>query len=437
MERKILGGIFGLCVADAVGVPFEFHSREELKRTPATDMCGYGTYYQPPGTWSDDTSMTLCLLDSLTSGLDYTDIMRRFLSWLEDAKYTPYHEVFDVGRTSREAILRFGKGVPPLQCGGSSERDNGNGALMRTLPLVFYLYSRFGADFFQQEEAVSIIHNVAALTHAHKRNQIACGIHVSIAGILMGGTELPYAFDLGLNRAWQYYSGHEAYANELAHYGRLYSPRFSDIPVEQITSNGYVVDTLEAALWCLLNTGSYKDCVLKAVNLGEDTDTVAAVAGGLAGMYYGYEAIPLSWREKIARADDITDLCSNFSQALTKLGFEKISPYLSYFEQIIKEGRVTHTIPNLAGENTFLRFIDDASNSGLMDYAYLSTIRKYGLEVNDELAKQIDTADLELTKAILTCYIRQERFCEGLWQRAIQEGIFLTLLKRLDALLQL
>ena len=434
MKGKIFGGIFGLCVADAVGVPFEFCSREELKRTPVTDMCGYGTYHQPPGTWSDDTSMTLCLLDSLTNGLDYTDMMQRFLSWLKNAKYTPYHEVFDVGRTSRAAILRFAEGVPPLQCGGASEQDNGNGALMRILPLAFYLYSRFGADFFRQEEAVSIIHNVAALTHAHKRNQIACGIYLSIAGMLMGGTELPYAFDLGLQRAWQYYSRHEAYAGELAHYGRLCSPQFSGIPVEQIKSGGYVVDTLEAALWCLLNTDNYRDCVLKAVNLGEDTDTVAAAAGGLAGMYYGYGAIPLSWRKKIARADDIAGLCSGFSLALTRLGFEKISPYLSYFEQVMEQGRVTHTTPRLAGEDTFLRFIDDASNSGLMDCAYLSTIRKYGLEVDDELAKQIDTADLELTKAILTCYIRQERFCEGLWQRAIQEGIFLTLLKRLDKL---
>lgn len=123
MEEKILGGILGLCVADAVGVPFEFHSRKSLAHDPVTDMCGYGTYNQPAGTWSDDTSMTLCLLDSLSNGLDYTDIMQKFLSWLNEAKFTPHNEVFDVGRTSREAIIRFAQGVPPLCCGGASEHD--------------------------------------------------------------------------------------------------------------------------------------------------------------------------------------------------------------------------------------------------------------------------------------------------------------------------
>ena len=155
MEEKILGGIFGLCTADSVGVPFEFRSRESLARAPVTDMCGYGTYNQPAGTWSDDTSMTLCLLDSLSKGLDYTDIMQRFLLWLDKAKYTPHNEVFDVGRTSREAIFRFTQGVLPLRCGGASEHDNGNGALMRILPLVFYLHSRFGHDFFENEEAIT------------------------------------------------------------------------------------------------------------------------------------------------------------------------------------------------------------------------------------------------------------------------------------------
>lgn len=446
MEEKILGGIFGLCTADSVGVPFEFRSRESLARAPVTDMCGYGTYNQPAGTWSDDTSMTLCLLDSLSKGLDYTDIMQRFLLWLDKAKYTPHNEVFDVGRTSREAIFRFIQGVPPLCCGGASEHDNGNGALMRILPLVFYLHSCFGHDFFENEEAINIIHNVSALTHAHKRSQIACGIYLSIAGMLLGGTQLQYAVDLGVGRAWKYYSNNADYAGELKYYERIHSPEFASIPKNQIKSSGYVVDTLEAALWCLLNTDTYEACVLKAVNLGEDTDTTAAIAGGLAGMYYGYESIPPQWNAKIAKAEYIAGLCTAFANSLDQIGFEKIRAYISYFETTDTKnpcrregnrsvGNGVYTMSYPVYEDKLLQFIDDASNSGLMDYAYGATIQKYGLEMNDRLAGQIDTADLKLTKAILTCYIRQERFCEGLWGKAVKEGIFLALLKRLGTLL--
>lgn len=446
MEEKILGGILGLCIADSVGVPFEFCNRESLAQTSVTDMCGYGTYNQPAGTWSDDTSMTLCLLDSLSNGLDYMDIMQKFLSWLDEAKYTPHNEVFDVGRTSREAITRFVKGVPPLECGGVSEHDNGNGALMRILPLVFYIHNRFGDDFFENEEAITIIHNVSALTHAHKRSQIACGIYLSIAEMLLGGTQLQFAIDLGIGRAWEYYSENSVYTEERKYYERIRSSGFVSIPENQIKSSGYVVDTLEAALWCLLNTDSYEACVLKAVNLGGDTDTTAAVAGGLAGMYYGYKSIPAQWRAKVARAEYIMNLCTAFYNSLNQMGFEKIRAYISYFEEIDTENpcrwegvRIgengTHTMPYPVYDKKLLQFIDDATNSGLMDYAYGKTIEKYGLEMSDSLAERIDTADLKLTKAILTCYVRQERFCDGLWGKAVKDGIFLALLKRLGTLL--
>lgn len=348
MEEKILGGILGLCIADSVGVPFEFRNRESLAQDPVTDMCGYGTYNQPAGTWSDDTSMTLCLLDSLSNGLDYMDIMRKFLSWLDEAKYTPHNEVFDVGRASREAITRFAKGVPPLNCGGVSEHDNGNGSLMRILPLMFYIHGRFGDEFFEKEEAITIIHNVSALTHAHKRSQIACGIYLSIAEMLLGGTRLQYAVDLGIGRAWEYYSENSMYAEELKHYERIRSSGFASLPESQINSSGYVVDTLEAALWCLLNTDSYKACVLKAVNLGGDTDTTAAVAGGLAGMHYGYESIPAQWRAKVARAKYITNLCTAFYNSLNQMGFEKIRAYIP-----VHGRNITAPCPQHEGHSVF------------------------------------------------------------------------------------
>ncbi len=317
MEEKIFGGIWGLCTADALGVPFEFKSREVLNSSPAVDMRGYGTYNQPKGTWSDDTSMTLCLLDSLSRGLDYQDICRKFLAWLEEGEYTPYGEVFDVGNTSREAILAFKRGVPALLCGKSSEYDNGNGSLMRVLPLVFYLVHHFGYDFFEDDEAVSIIHNVSALTHAHKRSQMACVFYLAIAARLLGGDSLEEGVSTGIEKVWSYYSHKAGYSEELSHFSRIHDPAFSSLPVEEIESTGYVIHSLEAAIWCLLNTQSYEACVLKAVNLGEDTDTTAAIAGGIAGIFYGYSSIPQKWINSIARKEYIDQLCVSFVDSLS------------------------------------------------------------------------------------------------------------------------
>jgi ADP-ribosylglycohydrolase len=310
LKNKILGGIFGLAVADALCVPVEFQSREELRRNPVTDMQGYGTYNQPPGTWSDDTSLTLCLLDSLTQGLDYTDIMQRFCSWVSKGKYTAHNEVFDVGIATRQALQRFRKGIDPLECGGTSEQDNGNGSLMRILPLAFHLHT-FGGNY-TLAKAVDVIHNVSSLTHAHKRSQIACGIYLIVADSLLVELDLKKAVDSNLEKAKSCYQNE----SELKHFDKIFKANFAKLPEEKIKSTGYVVDTLEAALWCLLNTDNYKDCVLKAVNLGGDTDTVAAVAGGLAGVFYGVEGIPSEWLEQLARRDYIEKLCEDFYRSL-------------------------------------------------------------------------------------------------------------------------
>lgn len=322
MRNYILDGIIGLSVGDALGVPVEFSSREELKEKPVTDMMGYGTYNQPPGTWSDDTSMTLCTLDSLSKGLDYNDIMDKFVLWINEGEYTPYNEVFDIGITSQQAILKYIKGENPLDCGGKSEMDNGNGSLMRILPLGFYLYPDYvknssgDKDWYNKslDKIMEIIHNISRLTHGHLRSQIACGIYTLVALKLMDATSLKDGVYQGISEAFNYYRSSdymikENHVEELKHFSRLESTDFHKTLEENIKSSGYVVDTLEAALWCLLTTNSYRDCVLKAVNLGEDTDTVAAVAGGLAGIYYGYDQIPKEWLDKLARRGWIEDLC--------------------------------------------------------------------------------------------------------------------------------
>jgi len=311
MPNKTLSAIMGLCVGDALGVPVEFKSRYQLKRDPVVDMRSYGTYNQPAGTWSDDTSMTLCTLDSLSNGLDYKDIMDKFLSWYKKGEYTPFGETFDIGMGTRRALTNYANGEEPLKSGGTGERDNGNGSLMRILPLFFYLQKTYGENFNEKEKPYEIIHNISALTHRHKRSMIACGIYITIADYISRDYNLNEAVKLGINKSFQYYEKKEEFKEELKYYQRLNDKNFHKLPEEEIKSSGYVVVSLEAALWSLVNTVSYKDCLLKAVNLGEDTDTVAAIAGGLAGLYYGCEDIPKEWLDKIQRRKYVEELCKN------------------------------------------------------------------------------------------------------------------------------
>jgi len=312
MKNNVLSGIMGSSVADALGVPVEFESRETLRENPVIDMRSYGTHNQVAGTWSDDTSMTLCLIDSLSKGLDYDDIMTKFRKWINKGDYAAHGHIFDVGNVTRRALFRFERGTTPLGCGGISDNDNGNGSLMRIMPILFYLQSIYGTKITEYNKAMEIIHNVSSLTHAHKRSLIACGIYISVASMLTVDKDLESAVERGIYNAVEYYKKHDEFVNELAYYKRLSNNTFSEIPLKNIKSSGYVVDTLEAAIWCLLNTKNYKDCVLMAVNLGQDTDTVAAVAGGLAGIYYGYESIPEEWLSVIVKRDYIKGLCNKF-----------------------------------------------------------------------------------------------------------------------------
>lgn len=306
--KQVRDGLIGLAIGDALGVPVEFMTRKEIGANPVSSMREYGTHQQPKGTWSDDTSLTLALADSLGQhrGVDYKDIMDKFSHWLMYADYTAWGKVFDVGAATSRAIMNYGRGEKPIECGGLSEYDNGNGSLMRILPVAYYLC--FGAE---QEitDQMSLVHQVSSLTHRHPRSLMGCGIYVMAAKKLIT-TEMPLTecITQGVKEAFDYYDS--AMAEETESYRRLRDiGKFKSLQENEIQSSGYVVHTLEAAFWCLLNSDSYEQCVLKAVNLGDDTDTVGAVAGGLAGIYYGISRMPAEWLDTIARLDYIEEIC--------------------------------------------------------------------------------------------------------------------------------
>lgn len=267
MTEKLKDAIFGLAVGDALGVPFEFKNRGEFE---CTDMVGYGTHNQPEGTWSDDTSMTLatCMSIKKRKCVDLYDIRKQFERWLFDNKYTPFNEVFDCGNTCYCAIQD--------KKGCDDERSNGNGSLMRIIPLAFV-----------EDISDEIIKDVSSITHAHTISKDVCVKYVRIAMDMLDGVDLRKSIE---NRT-----------------SKNFLSSLFDSDESDIASGSYVVDSFKASLWCLLNTNNYKDCVLKAVNLGSDTDTTAAIAGGLAGIIYGYDSIPKDWIEKLQRKDLIEE----------------------------------------------------------------------------------------------------------------------------------
>ncbi len=297
----VLSGLMGVCVGDALGVPVEFTSRSDRQKNPVTTMIGYGTYNQPPGTWSDDSSLTFCLADSLCQGFDLDVISRSFCRWFRECYWTPHGEVFGIGNTTLQALRNLQQGAPPSESGVTSDRGNGNGSLMRILPMAF-LYKNL-----EFTELIERTHQVSRITHAHPRALMACGIYISIAVNLLQGKNLKSAYLQGIENIRPFYQS-APYLQELDHFQRLLNGDIDRLTINQVNSSGYVISTLEASLWCLLNTDNYRDAVLKAVNLGQDTDTTAAVTGGLAGIYYGFEAIPQEWVDQIARKTDIIHL---------------------------------------------------------------------------------------------------------------------------------
>lgn len=257
--------IYGFAIGDALGVPYEFRQRNTYV---CNGMIGYGTWEQPKGTWSDDTSMTLATCESIKAKnkIDLNDIFNNFKLWVYKGMFTAHNELFDIGNTTREAILK-GSGIDDIN-------SNGNGSLMRILPLAFI------------ECTDEDIENVSALTHAHEISKEACVIYVHIARELIKGRNIKDILK-------------EVKCSDI--YARV--PYIYDLDENDIKSSGYVVDTLEASLWCVATTTSYNGCVLKAVNLGGDTDTVTAIAGGLAGIIYGYDNIPKEWVDNLANKE--------------------------------------------------------------------------------------------------------------------------------------
>ncbi len=300
--------LFGVSVGDALGVPVEFKPRNVLQQNQVTGMIGYGTHNQPPGTWSDDSSLTFCLAEMLCEKYDLQNLANRFINWKHHGYWTAHGNVFDIGDATNSAILNLANGVTPVRAGGNSEDNNGNGALMRVLPLLFHI------QYKNIDERFQAVKDLSSLTHRHIRSVLCCFIYVEFALEIVKGKNKFEAYKQTCNNVTAFL--HETATcteDELANLRKILSATIYELPQDEISSSGYVIHTLEAALWCILNTDNYKDAVLKAVNLGSDSDTTAAVTGGLGGLLYGWGSIPQEWINVLARTKDINRLAEKLN----------------------------------------------------------------------------------------------------------------------------
>lgn len=278
------GGLLGLLVGDALGVPYEFHAPEDLpQRLTMEPPVGFRRAHvgTPPGTWSDDGAQALCLLASLTERgcLDLEDFARRLQNWRNVGYMAVDHRVFDIGNQTALALDRLGMGVAPEAAGGAGEWDNGNGSLMRVLPLALW-HSGSDAELVRDAELQSLP------THAHPRSQVCCALYCLWARALLGGASLEAGWSDAVARLDALYTARPAFRQELQQ---------QVLPARSPAGSGYVVDTLWGVRESLLGTDSFEAAVLAAIKLGNDTDTTACIAGGLAGIVYGEAAIPPEW----------------------------------------------------------------------------------------------------------------------------------------------
>lgn len=287
--EKIKGAIIGLLVGDALGVPYEFHDAQsippfaEIEFEPPADFRRAHAGV-PAGTWSDDGAQALCLLDSLLvcGKFDADDFANRLVRWFRE-DYLAVDEMFDVGVQTQKAILNLRKGVPPLTAGPSEEKNNGNGSLMRVLPLALW---HEGAD----SELIADAFDQSSVTHGHIRSKICCALYCLWARNILRDVENEW--ENALQKFVEYFPANTPEYSELTMH--IFPPNAADA----IRGSGYVVDSLRASVR-LCEKENYEDIVKAAIALGEDTDTTACIAGGIAGLKFGVEAIPVRWRENL------------------------------------------------------------------------------------------------------------------------------------------
>ena len=281
--ETLRAAVYGHLVGDAIGVPYEFSAPDPER---VVEMRGHGSHHQQAGTWSDDGALMLALLDSLrNAGFDPEDQGRRALAWWDDRAYTPDGDgPFDIGSATADALGRLRAGTPAVEAGGTGERDQGNGSLMRITPVALVDVPESDAELVERA------HLASRVTHGHPNCQVACALYVLLARTLIEhpGGDPEAALGLATDRLLAVYAGEAAFASVLrgllAHRAHVKRP-----------GGGWVLDSFWSAWEAFASASSYRETIERCIRYGHDTDTTAAIAGGLAGLRWGVDGIPAEW----------------------------------------------------------------------------------------------------------------------------------------------
>ncbi|GAB4483591.1 MAG: ADP-ribosylglycohydrolase family protein [Anaerolineales bacterium] len=293
MKKRFEGCLLGLACGDALGAAVEFQAPGSFP--PLTDMVGGGPFHLAPGQWTDDTSMALCLAESLIQrgGFDARDQMERYCRWRDEGYWSSTGSCFDIGYTTAAALRRFQQSGNPF-AGSTDPLTSGNGSLMRLAPIpMFFIEDLQKVEHYAAESSRT--------THASREAVDACRLFAVMVALALRGEP---KHDILFETYGRFFAGREL-APAIAAIAQGNYRRMSE---SDIYASGYVVNTLQAALWSFWQAENFREAILIAANLGHDADTTAAVCGQIAGAYYGVEKIPRSWLSRLARAEDICHL---------------------------------------------------------------------------------------------------------------------------------
>lgn len=317
----IKSSLIGAAVGDAFGVPYEFLTRSQIENLHIGDkMVGSDTKNDffsrwnqiiPAGCWSDDTSMIVATMDSILEkkGINYDDIMKKFILWVSKGEYSSLDYAFGLGNTVERALRRYSYGVVPFECGGEKYQDNGNGSLMRILP--FSLYCIF--TDLNDDDIFKVICDASSLTHSHEISKLGCFMYTIFLKEIINSRNISFAFSKMIYFKYDKYFSDSA----IYEYKDIFDPNFR-IKASQINETGYIVDTFKNVLFSLLRTNSYEKSIIMSIKLGYDTDTTACIVGSIAGIVYGFDSIPKQWLNCLKKREFLESLAVKYQEFLEK-----------------------------------------------------------------------------------------------------------------------
>ncbi|MDO6678436.1 ADP-ribosylglycohydrolase family protein [Shewanella sp. 4_MG-2023] len=423
MLDRAQGSMVGLALGDALGTTLEFKTKDSYQSI--TDMNGGGPFSLNAGEWTDDTSMMLCLAESLlaTGKHDPKDQIQRYLSWWKEGHNSVNGQCFDIGNTVSDALTKF-QFDNDANAGSSDEYSAGNGSLMRLAPIpIFYSSYRHVSE----QNVIKIAGESSLTTHAEQRTIESCQIMAWLLYQIYNSNHCVSDKTDLFNRLSTHWSSCDIHPN----LKKVIQGSFLTKTRAQIRGSGFVVHSLEAALWAFANSTDFRDGALLAANLGEDADTTAAIYGQLAGAYYGYSQLPTDWLSKLAWHDKIKEYATLLVNA------PKQEDLSSFEDKVI-------TQPKDSCNRLIYQALYD-HNFILQDYPWMDYPNRHLLTSSnyqqpqyngDQRKALIESLTFIQCFQLITTVIRADRFNEGIWRRFQEDGSLKLWLKQLHLFIE-